>query len=92
MIFAQYITDCASLAISTFFSKGFIIEDLEQTILARYLPDSMLIERGLKFDVQVAKTAKMLKDGKEFDKILSREEGSIKDQKYALNKNAVSSN
>lgn len=49
-----------------------ITEDLEQTILARYLPDSMLIERGLKSDVQVSETAKMLKDGREFDKLLAR--------------------
>lgn len=53
--------------------KSEIIEDLEQNILARYLPDSMLIERGLRSDVQVAETAKMLKDGREFDKALARD-------------------
>ena len=52
--------------------KSEIIEDLEQNILARYLPDSLLIERGLKKDVQVSETAKMLNDGQEFDKILAR--------------------
>jgi fatty acid-binding protein DegV len=34
----------------------------------------MLIERGLKSDVQVAETAKMLKNGREFDTILARNE------------------
>jgi carboxyl-terminal processing protease len=53
--------------------KSEIIEDLEQSILARYLPDSMLIERGLRSDEQVAGTAKMLKEGREFDKILARD-------------------
>merc|ERR1719491_1035942 len=52
--------------------KTEIIEDMEQNILARYLPDSMLIERGLKSDVQATETARFLKDGKEFDKILPR--------------------
>ena len=36
----------------------------------------MLIERGLKSDVQVSETAKMLKDGREFDKLLARNYGS----------------
>jgi len=63
--------------------KGQIKEDLEQNILARYLPDSMLIERGLKFDVQVSETAKMLKDGREFDKVLARD-GPAASNNYAL--------
>mmetsp|Transcript_17153 Transcript_17153/g.37234 ORF Transcript_17153/g.37234 Transcript_17153/m.37234 type:complete len:629 (+) Transcript_17153:348-2234(+) len=66
--------------------KAEIIEDLEQNILARYLPDSMLIERGLRSDVQVTETAKMLKDGREFDKILPRE-GFLEENNGAL-KNA----
>jgi len=57
--------------------KSEIIEDLEQNILARYLPDSMLIERGLRSDTQVQETVKMLKDGKEFDKILARDNKSV---------------
>ena len=57
--------------------KSEIIEDLEQNILARYLPDSMLIEHGLLTDVQVQETAKMLKDGKEFDKLLARDNESV---------------
>ena len=59
--------------------KDEIKEDLEQNILARYLPDSLLIERGLKRDVQVKETAKMLKNGKEFDKMLARD-GSIEEK------------
>jgi carboxyl-terminal processing protease len=57
--------------------KTEIIEDLEQNILARYLPDSMLIERGLESDKQVQETAKMLKDGKEFDRLLARDNKSV---------------
>lgn len=53
--------------------KAEIIEDIEQNILARYLPDSMLIERGLQSDIQVIETAKMLKDGREFNKVLARD-------------------
>lgn len=60
--------------------KTEIMEDLEQNILARYLPDSMLIQKGLKSDVQVKKTAQMLKDGKEFDKILARD-GSLEEKR-----------
>jgi hypothetical protein len=33
----------------------------------------MLIERGLRSDVQVIETAKMLKDGREFNKVLARD-------------------
>ena len=65
-------------------SQKEIIEDIEQNILARYLPDSMLIERGLKNDVQVAETAKMLKDGREFDKILARDKDSLKEKGSVL--------
>ncbi|KAL7544076.1 hypothetical protein ACHAXR_013507 [Thalassiosira sp. AJA248-18] len=64
--------------------KSEITEDLEQNILTRYLPDSMLIERGLRSDLQVAETAKMLKDGREFDKLLSRDDRSLKEKGGAL--------
>lgn len=64
--------------------KAEITQDIEQNILARYLPDSMLIKRGLRSDVQVAKTVKMLKDGT-FDKILPRNaDGSLQDARGAL--------
>jgi len=68
--------------------KKEIIEDIEQNILARYLPDSMLIERGLKNDVQVEATAKLLKDGKEFDKILPNREELLVEKSDTINKNA----
>ena len=53
--------------------KEEIKEDIEQNILARYLPDSMLIERGMKKDPQVIQTAKMLKDDAAFNKLLARD-------------------
>ena len=40
----------------------------------------MLIERGLRSDVQVSETAKMLKDGREFDKLLAR--SNIPEKRY----------
>jgi len=58
--------------------KEEIIEDIEQSILARYLPDSMIIARGLKSDVQVKETAKMLKDGKEFNRLLARDGNELR--------------
>ena len=64
--------------------KSEIKEDLEQNILARYLPDSMLIERGLKQDKQVVETAKFLKDGKEFSKILARESNTSIEKKAKI--------
>lgn len=58
--------------------KTDIKEDIGQAILSRYLPESMLIERGLSTDVQVNAAAKLLRstDGK-FDKILAR--NSVRD-------------
>lgn len=43
----------------------------------------MLIERGLKKDVQVSETAKMLKEGKEFDKILARDGTAVENKMTA---------
>lgn len=57
--------------------KKEIIEDLEQTILSRYLPDSMVIARGLKNDVQVAETAKLLKNDKEYNRLLARDKNGV---------------
>ena len=47
----------------------------------RYLPESMLIERGLKSDTQVAETAKLLRNTKQFDKVLARDK-SMQDGSY----------
>lgn len=63
------------------------MEDLSQNILARYLPDSMLIERGLRKDSQVAEAATLIKDGKQFDKILARD-GSLDEKRNSLQKTA----
>eukprot|EP00560_Eucampia_antarctica_P007493 CAMPEP_0197826860 /NCGR_PEP_ID=MMETSP1437-20131217/3746_1 /TAXON_ID=49252 ORGANISM="Eucampia antarctica, Strain CCMP1452" /NCGR_SAMPLE_ID=MMETSP1437 /ASSEMBLY_ACC=CAM_ASM_001096 /LENGTH=806 /DNA_ID=CAMNT_0043427469 /DNA_START=267 /DNA_END=2687 /DNA_ORIENTATION=- len=59
-----------------------IKEDIGQNILARYLPDSMLLERGLKTDKQIIATVKLLDDKKEFNKLLSRIDSPIQ-QGYA---------
>jgi len=49
-----------------------IKEDLEQAILARYLPESMLIERAIKVDKQVKAAADLLADKPKFDTVLAR--------------------
>jgi carboxyl-terminal processing protease len=55
-----------------------IKEDLSQSILARYLPESMLIERGIKSDKQVQAAIKLVSSPKQFDTLLAR--GSMKDK------------
>ena len=49
-----------------------IKEDLEQAILARYLPESMLIERAITHDVQVNAASKLISNGQKFNTILAR--------------------
>eukprot|EP00522_Entomoneis_paludosa_P009693 CAMPEP_0172450700 /NCGR_PEP_ID=MMETSP1065-20121228/8946_1 /TAXON_ID=265537 /ORGANISM="Amphiprora paludosa, Strain CCMP125" /LENGTH=888 /DNA_ID=CAMNT_0013202515 /DNA_START=438 /DNA_END=3104 /DNA_ORIENTATION=- len=53
-----------------------IKEDISQSILARYLPESMLIERGIKSDAQVAAAVKLMTAPNRFDKVLAREPAS----------------
>ena len=50
-----------------------IKEDISQSILARYVPERMLIERGVKKDVQVTEAVKLLATENRFDKLLARE-------------------
>jgi carboxyl-terminal processing protease len=53
-----------------------IKEDIGNNILARYLPESMLIERSLKNDKQVLAVTKLLKDSRKFDTLLARSEST----------------
>jgi len=55
-----------------------IKEDIGNNILARYLPESMLIERGLKNDKQVLAAVSLLKDRRKFDTLLARSESTSK--------------
>jgi carboxyl-terminal processing protease len=52
--------------------KSDIKEDLQQSILARYLPESMLIEQGLKADPQVQAAIKLVGNKRQFDGLLSK--------------------
>jgi carboxyl-terminal processing protease len=52
--------------------KKDIKEDIATSILARYLPESMVMERGLKTDTQVQEAVKLLANKKSFDKILAK--------------------
>ena len=63
--------------------KKDIKEDVATSILSRYLPESMIMERGLKTDTQVQEAVKLLANKKSFDKILAR--GSKNDKLTAGN-------
>jgi carboxyl-terminal processing protease len=52
-----------------------IKEDISQSILARYVPESMLIERGIQRDPQVEAAIKLLSSPKKFDRLLAK--GSV---------------
>jgi hypothetical protein len=58
--------------------KNDIKEDISQSILARYVPESLLIERGVKSDTQVKAAVKLLRNGRGFDKLLAK--GSTTEQ------------
>jgi len=49
-----------------------IKEDIGQSILARYIPDSMLRERTIKTDKQVIAAVKLISNEKQYDKLLGR--------------------
>lgn len=49
-----------------------IKEDISQSILSRYLPESMLIERGIKTDRQVQAAVKLLATGNKFENLLAK--------------------
>ena len=59
--------------------KKDIKEDLQQSILARYLPESMLIEKGLKTDPQVQAAIKLVSNGRQFDGLLAK--GSLDEKR-----------
>ena len=49
-----------------------IKEDISQSILARYLPESMLIERGVQKDPQVQAAVQLLASRNQFDTLLAK--------------------
>merc|ERR1712157_456041 len=52
--------------------KKDIKEDIATSILSRYIPESMIMERGLKTDTQVQAAIKLLGNDQSFSKILAR--------------------
>merc|ERR1712151_1194647 len=50
-----------------------IQEDIGQNILARYLPERLLIQRSIRNDVQVSKAVELINNGRQFDKLLARD-------------------
>jgi carboxyl-terminal processing protease len=60
--------------------KEDIKEDIATSILSRYIPESMILERGLRTDKQAAAATKLLKSDNTFEKVLakgSRDEGIL---------------
>jgi len=55
-----------------------IKEDISQNILARYLPESMLIQRGVQSDKQILAAMKLLTNQNKFDTLLAK--GSSSDR------------
>lgn len=49
-----------------------IKEDLQQSILARYLPESMLIQKAIQSDAQVKAAMKLVSNGRKFDSLLAK--------------------
>jgi len=58
--------------------KKDIKEDIASSILARYVPESMIMERGLKTDAQVQAAIKLVGNDQSFSKILAK--GSNKER------------
>lgn len=58
--------------------KDDIKEDLTTSILSRYVPESMILERGLRTDKQVMAATKLLKNDNTFEKVLAK--GSHQDR------------
>jgi len=54
-----------------------IKEDIGQSILARYIPDSMLRERTIKTDKQVNAAIKLVSNDKQYDKLLGRSNKNV---------------
>lgn len=56
--------------------KDDIKEDIATGILSRYIPESMLIDRSIQTDKQVLGTVKVLRNQKQFNKLLARSENA----------------
>merc|ERR1719416_150885 len=53
--------------------KSDIQEDIGQNILARYLPERLLIQRSIRNDVHVSKAVELIKNDGKFDALLARD-------------------
>lgn len=67
--------------------KTDIREDIANAILSRYLPESMLLERGLKNDQQVDAAVKLLSNKQSFEKVLAK--GSLDERSGATSSLSV---
>jgi len=70
--------------------KKDIKEDIATSILSRYIPESMLVERSLKTDTQVQAAIKLLGNDQSFSKILAR--GSNTEESMSQQGNAINDN
>merc|ERR1712194_670401 len=67
--------------------KKDIKEDIATSILSRYIPESMIMERGLKTDAQVQAAIKLLGNDQSFSNILAR--GSNKERSMSEERNSA---
>jgi len=67
--------------------KKDIKEDIATSILSRYVPESMIMERGLKTDAQVQAAIKLLGNDQSFSNILAR--GSNKERSMSEERNGA---
>lgn len=78
--------------------KKDIKEDIAISILSRYIPESMIMERGLKTDTQVQEAIKLLNNDKSFSKILAngsnnqRSNGSMKENSVSVASSVLDEN
>ncbi|KAI2514222.1 tail specific protease [Fragilaria crotonensis] len=70
--------------------SGDIKEDIAQGILARYLPESMLIERSIRTDVQVQAALKLVRNDRQFSTLLARGSSAEQQQQAFSTINAAS--
>jgi len=69
--------------------KKDIKEDIATSILSRYIPESMIMERNLKTDTQVQAAIKLLGNEKSFSKILAKGSNDERSLKEGVTENSL---
>mmetsp|Transcript_20421 Transcript_20421/g.43259 ORF Transcript_20421/g.43259 Transcript_20421/m.43259 type:complete len:642 (-) Transcript_20421:2120-4045(-) len=69
--------------------KKDIKEDIATSILSRYIPESMIMERNLKTDTQVQAAIKLLGNDKTFSKILAKGSNNERSSQENISQNSI---